>query len=241
MMDPTGTGPPLAAPPPRRRMALSLATLTLVALGVGIGVWMLSRGDPRRSPTRPDWSFTAVEVEDVCGPGAEGTLLESLEPRDEPLPLRLTDHMLASSPVARYGLGFDGPVSDFTRPWQKAMALQGVLQGYARTFNSTTMAGGFTMYVYELPSVDAAKVGVGNAYRTFVCDFGAQPLRVAEQPKIFAGVRPSDSTVAWWVHEHRVVEVSYAMYGELERDLDIALVVLEDAWDAGSPGPPVAS
>lgn len=221
---------------------MAIAALAVLALGVGIAIWMGVRGevqrsaapgDGRRSTPTSSWSFSDVEVDDVCGPGAKETVLESLEPRAEPLPLRLSDHLLVSSPIAKYGLAFDGPVSDYTRPWQQALAAQGALEGYARTFNSTTMAGGFTMFAYELPSATAATIGAGSAYRTFVCEFGAQPLTVDDQPAIIAGVRPSDSAQAWWVHGPRVIEVNYALYGDLKRDLASALLVLEAAWDSG--------
>lgn len=147
--------------------------------------------------------------------------------------MRLSDHMLDASPVGGYGLGYDGPLTEFERPWQRAMTGYGVSDAYARTFNSPSKAGGFTVYAFQLRTEKSALAAAAYAYGMFVCKFGADPMTIPGQPGIVVGVRQGESTIAWWVHGARVIEVDYAMDGERDADLAAALMVVQAAREIG--------
>jgi hypothetical protein len=140
--------------------------------------------------------------------------------------------MPAASPVDPYELATDGPLRpfDLTRPWDQVLTSHGVRHGYARGFNSATQAGGFGVYVYEFRSRANALAAGGDAFVTMICDYGGEPVVVSEQPGLVAGIRPADSTVAWWVHGRRLLEVNYSMMGDHEEDVAGALSVIEMVW-----------
>lgn len=227
---PAPSGPPLAA-----RILISLAVF---GLGAATG-WVLrgmleNEGGREGGGPRPaGWTFQPLAVSEICGPDADSRIRTLLPTKPTPLPLRLSDHMPDASPVGAYERAYDGPLTDLSSPWQKPHAFHGVQRAYARTFNNQSAPGGFTVYAYEFPSPTDATAAAVDAYRAFVCDFGADPVVVREQPGIAGGVRPTQSTVAWWVHDRRLIEVSYSMYGDEEEDVAAALTVLRSVWENG--------
>lgn len=237
---PARTGPPLAAK--------VLIAVALIGIAAALG-WAAARlavphrEGPSPGPRQGAWSFSAVSAARICkADGDEAVKRSLLAPAQRgPLPARLSDHMPDASPIDAFERAYDGPVTDLPTPWKAALAPHGLIEGYARTFNSQTRAGGFTVYAYAFPNRRQAAAGAAAAYRTLVCDFGADPQVVREQPGIAAAIRPSQSTVAWWVHGRRLIEVDYSMFGEDERDVSAALTVLRTVWNVGREQEPSTS
>jgi hypothetical protein len=148
----------------------------------------------------------------------------------------MSDHLLDESPLAIYEPSLEGPLdaANLTRPWEKALPHFRAVKGYSKSFNSPSLEGGFGMRVFEFPSEKWALRGAAAAFRLFVCDYGADPFTVRGQDGIAVGVLPTDQIIGWWVHHRRVIQTSYAMYGEPDTDRDQALNVLEAAWEVGS-------
>jgi hypothetical protein len=240
--DPSRYGGPAPTGPPTGAKVLISVALIGIAAAVG---WVVARGvrdELRSGDARPRapierWTFTSLDAAPVCEPDGQSAVERNLlQPtKAGPVPVRLADHMPDASPIEAFQRAYDGPTTDLSLPWQRVLALHGVGQAYARTFNSQGRPGGFTVYAYEFPSKGEATAGAAAAYRTFVCDFGADPHVVQQRPGIVAGVRISQSTVAWWVHGRRLIEIDYAMYGDEEEDVAAALTVLRTVWNMGEP------
>jgi hypothetical protein len=143
--------------------------------------------------------------------------------------------MLDTSPVAGYRAAYDGPLGDPSalRAWDRGYASQGVKDDYARTFNSPSHAGGFTLFAVQFPSHHAAVTAGADAYASFVCTFDGDPMAVSRHPDIVFAVRSSD-TEAWWVRGSLLIELDYSMFGDRTQDERDALVVLQQAWALGS-------
>jgi len=144
--------------------------------------------------------------------------------------------MLSASPVGDYKVTYDGPAAVPDRPWE-AIAIQDAVDGYSRSYTSTTHAGGFGISAYQFPNHVAALSSVAAGYRAFVCRFGADPLAVAGHPGILAGTRPSE-IVAMWVEGPRLVLVDYSRFGQPQQDVAQALVAIQATWSLSESAPP---
>jgi hypothetical protein len=191
---------------------------------------------PKSSLGATGWHFSPILANSACG--SRGALMARRElslVKPGRVPARLSDHMLDSSPVGDYAVGYDAPIVDFQRPWEWAYVRYGVSAGYSRTFNSSTHPGGFTTFAYQFPTQKAAIWAGAAAFKGFICEFGADPMTVREHRGIVAGVPPGQGdALAWWVQGSRLITVDYTMNGERSKDLARALTVLQAAWQVGT-------
>jgi hypothetical protein len=216
----------------------------LVAGGFWTGWWARGLDEDNPSAARSGgqgpqvaaWQLRSVPVGSLCKGKAQGSRSLLKPTRKGPLPPRMSDHLLDQSPLPVYELATEGPLSvaGLTRPWEKALPAFGAVRGYAQSFNSPDKPGGFGMTVFEFANGRAALAGAGAAFSFFVCEYGADPFTIRGRQGIAVGVLPTDHTIGWWVHGRRLVQTSYAMYGEPSVDRTEALRVLRAGWDVGS-------
>jgi hypothetical protein len=216
-----------------------LLAIALMAGGFAAGWFVRDRRTERPQATAAtaapaaNWSFQPLSAEDVCGRKGDQIVRRALRPTHEGrMPKRLSDHMPRVSPFAIFESSNEGPFTDLLRPWHAPMAAHRLQRAYVRGFNSTERAGGFSVFAYQFPSETEAVGAAAETFGVFVCDYGGEPFTVPEQAGIVVGVRPDDTTTAFWVHGKRVVEVNWSWFGDLGADQNAAATVIEAAWEA---------
>lgn len=186
----------------------------------------------------PAWSLRSRPTDELCGPYGRDTARDALRPlKSGPRPARLSDEILDVSPIDAWQLITVGPSSPDGdgRPWNGAIARYGSTSGFGAGFGSRVMAGGFGHAAHEFPTVTSA-IDAGIAiFRSVICEWGAEPAAVEQQPGIAVAIVPGTpgQTSAWWVHDDRLVAVTYSMWRERDADLQAALVVIEAAYRVG--------
>jgi hypothetical protein len=182
-------------------------------------------------------ALTPIPSSRVCGPDgvttAAGALAQDSQAVAAP---RLSDYMLSTSPLEGYQAAYDGPVpvdAGSLMGSQQTYLSAGVVDVYARTFNSPSHAGGFTNYAFRFASHDAAIAAAAGAYVDDVCRLGGDAMGVTGEPGVVVSVpvAAGANTAAWWVRGETVLELHYAMYGARKTDLANAGIVLDASLD----------
>ena len=225
--------------------ALVAAGLALVGLGFGAGYVVRGAGKTgagttststhQSSPRGAVWQFTPLSANTVCGGGGDRKVVAALKSEQQgSVPPRLSDQTPRTSALGGYRAVSESPVDpgSVQRPWERVYTRFGAITGFARSFNVPNHPGGFATYAYQFPNPTAATAAAAAAYGVFVCEFGADPLRVSGHPGIVVGSNLNDS-IAWWVQGARVVSVDYSMWGQRGQDLANALVAVQATWMFG--------
>lgn len=205
-------------------------------LGGGVAsMFLLGKGPAKASGESGD--LTPVPAAEVCGAsGAENAAIALASESAATAPPRLSDYMLTTSPVGGYQAAYDGPVpvdSGSLLGAQRTYLAAGVTEVYARSFNSSSHAGGFTNYAFRFATPDAALAAAAGAYVESACRLGADPMAVPGKPGVIVTVpvAAGANTIAWWVRGATVLELDYSMYGARGTDLSNALRVLDASLD----------
>jgi hypothetical protein len=224
--NPFGGPPP---PPPNRtvrRLTWVISGLVFALAGAVVALVVLQSGGntPRVTPrstgeSAPSAGQSAraprlipISPDTVCRRGGLDWVTSQLDvDAGGPLPVRLSDEMPKSSPITGLQVGFDGPLqgSELTRPWQQLIATEGMQEAYARTFNSSSHPGGFTVYVFQMTEREAALVAATRAYEDVVCRMGGEPYGFSGEPGALGATQLSDTALALWVHGSRIIDLEY--------------------------------
>lgn len=207
------SAPPGSPDPPRpfaaarsghtgQRLPAALLLIGLLVGAFAAGWWMRGSGRPAEVPPRQEqptgaassaWQLQEVAAGDVCMTPPENVRGFLKPTRNGPLPARLSDHMLDSSPVGLWEPATEGPItsSGLIRPWDQVLPRFGAYRGYAKGFNSPDSPGGFSMQVFEFPSERAALRGGAAASPCLSATTELTPFRSATGTGLLSGLRPT--------------------------------------------------